>query len=155
MAQEDIPALIQALQDVGRSVGTCPLCGFFAEAGQCALCSDPSRDRGTICVVEQITDVICIEESGGYHGLTKSGLVVRQLHEPLGYVFRAKGHVLAQVCNTAEIERDGKRPADRNAHIGFGEFFGQLPSHLDDHSDTTVGVRIKRRVFQRIVQCLE
>ena len=35
----------------------------------CSICSDRSRDRGTICVVETVRDVMTIENTGQYHGL--------------------------------------------------------------------------------------
>ena len=34
-----------------------------------SICSDRSRDRGTICVVETVRDVMTIENTGQYHGL--------------------------------------------------------------------------------------
>ena len=35
----------------------------------CAICSDCSRDRGTICVVESVRDVMSIENTGQYRGV--------------------------------------------------------------------------------------
>ena len=35
----------------------------------CAICSDRSRDRKTICVVESVRDVMSIENTGQYHGV--------------------------------------------------------------------------------------
>lgn len=59
-------------QDLARlrdEVGTCPDCGYYTESGACAICSDASRDRTTICVVEDALDVVAFEKSGGYRGL--------------------------------------------------------------------------------------
>ena len=35
----------------------------------CSICSDNSRDRNTICVVESVRDVMSIENTGQYHGV--------------------------------------------------------------------------------------
>ena len=35
----------------------------------CPICSDRTRDRKTVCVVENVRDVMSIENTGQYHGL--------------------------------------------------------------------------------------
>ena len=35
----------------------------------CSICSDKSRDKSTICVVENVRDVMSIENTGQYHGV--------------------------------------------------------------------------------------
>jgi len=51
-------------------LGRCPECGNIAPAGMsCAVCSDPTRDRSTICVVEESPQLFAIEKGGGYRGL--------------------------------------------------------------------------------------
>lgn len=62
--------LSSALLRAADTIGSCPLCGFFAAHGEyCTACSDPSRDASQICVVEQPTDVLPIERCGSYRGL--------------------------------------------------------------------------------------
>jgi recombination protein RecR len=53
-------------------IRSCVRCGFFAEANQCAICSDPSRDTQSLCVVEQPTDILSLERSGAFRGLYHS-----------------------------------------------------------------------------------
>ncbi|MCX7869529.1 MAG: recombination mediator RecR [Terrimicrobiaceae bacterium] len=60
--------LAQALEAAAALIRPCPRCGFFAEGGECAICADPARAGREICVVEQATDVVPIERSGGFHG---------------------------------------------------------------------------------------
>lgn len=62
--------LASALSRAGEQVGYCPQCGFFASAGsECTACQDEERDQGSICIVEQATDVLPIERCGQYKGL--------------------------------------------------------------------------------------
>ena len=57
-------SLQQALQRVGR----CQRCRMFTETELCAICSNQSRDGSLLCVVESPSDVVAIEQSGGYRG---------------------------------------------------------------------------------------
>lgn len=47
----------------------CRNCHNIAAAEICAICSDPKRDASTICVVEDIRDVMAIENTSSYKGL--------------------------------------------------------------------------------------
>ena len=57
-------ALAEAIGDVKRNVHQCRVCYNLAEAEVCAICSDPKREHGIICVVEQPKDVIGLEKTG-------------------------------------------------------------------------------------------
>lgn len=50
------------------SVQGCPSCGFFIDAGGCAICSDSNRESTLICVVEEPTDVMPLERTGAFKG---------------------------------------------------------------------------------------
>jgi recombination protein RecR len=50
-------------------VRACSRCGDLTEADPCALCTDPRRDQGLICIVEEASDVAAIERTGEYRGL--------------------------------------------------------------------------------------
>jgi recombination protein RecR len=52
-----------------KGIASCPQCGFFSESGLCTICSDPTRDPGILCVVEQPTDVLPLERTGAFRGL--------------------------------------------------------------------------------------
>lgn len=52
-----------------ESIFRCSVCGSYTETDPCPVCSDPGRDRDTICVVEQPQDVAALEASHEYHGL--------------------------------------------------------------------------------------
>ncbi len=62
--------LIAALTELRTRVAQCRLCGGIttAEANPCAICTDPRRDPGILCVVEDPADIAAIEASGAFTG---------------------------------------------------------------------------------------
>ena len=60
--------LAQALQLASTGVEHCSRCHTFSEQAVCALCSDPRRDAGLLCVVETPADQAALERTGGYGG---------------------------------------------------------------------------------------
>lgn len=65
---QEMEALARAIVEVKRRVKTCPICFNFTDVEPCAICSDPSRDTGQICVVEDPADLVAIEASQGFRG---------------------------------------------------------------------------------------
>ena len=47
----------------------CKICQMISDEDTCSICSDNSRDHRTICVVENVRDVMSIENTGQYHGV--------------------------------------------------------------------------------------
>jgi recombination protein RecR len=46
----------------------CPVCFSLTEDERCAVCADPTRDSGIICVVEEPSDVLTLEQAGRHRG---------------------------------------------------------------------------------------
>ena len=67
--QEDVDALADALKVLRRDVKYCRVCYNISDEDVCPICSDTRRDSSTICVVENIQDVLAIEHTQGYNGL--------------------------------------------------------------------------------------
>ena len=61
--------LAEALRDIVEKVQPCTQSYNLTEGELCAICRDPRRDAGLICVVETPRDVGLFERSGGYRGL--------------------------------------------------------------------------------------
>ncbi|MBA7552622.1 Recombination protein RecR [subsurface metagenome] len=61
--------LAQSIAKLKTSIRQCSVCFNLAEADLCSICTDDSRNRSVICVVELPKDVIRIEGSGAYKGL--------------------------------------------------------------------------------------
>ena len=67
--QEELDQFAQRLQDLKNHTVLCSICKNVTESDPCAVCSNPGRDQGTNCVVEQPTDVLSIEKTGKYQGV--------------------------------------------------------------------------------------
>lgn len=59
----------EALQTVHDVVGFCRQCHHLAEGELCRICQSPLRDRGQLCVVEDVPDLLAIERSGEFRGV--------------------------------------------------------------------------------------
>lgn len=59
----------QALLDVRRNLHPCSVCGNITDMNPCRICTDPLRDRQTICVVESAEDLLSMEQAGIFNGL--------------------------------------------------------------------------------------
>src|SRR5437588_8897663 len=67
--KEQAQALAEAILDMKERIVFCSSCFNITEEDPCSICSDPSRDRTKICVVEEPLDVIAIERTNDYKGL--------------------------------------------------------------------------------------
>ena len=67
--REEVANLTRAMLAVKDNVFFCDLCHNFSDKKICHICSDPGRDQGMICVVEDPKDVIAIEKTGIYTGV--------------------------------------------------------------------------------------
>lgn len=66
---EDATRLATAIVDVKRRIRYCSVCLNITENDPCSICSDPARDRGSICVVEDPSDVIALEKTNEFRGV--------------------------------------------------------------------------------------
>lgn len=60
--------LAAALEDAGRKIQACRTCGNLDSADPCSVCTDPRRDGGLICVVEDVADLWALERAGVFRG---------------------------------------------------------------------------------------
>lgn len=66
---EEACRLARAIETMAERVRHCSICNNLSEFDPCEYCTNPSRDRTTICVVEEASDITAIDGSGGYRGL--------------------------------------------------------------------------------------
>lgn len=59
----------QSITNLRHNVKYCKICHNISDTDICSICANTSRDRSTICVVENIQDVMAIESTTLYHGL--------------------------------------------------------------------------------------
>jgi recombination protein RecR len=65
----EIENLVDALRAVKSSVRYCRECFNYAEGELCPVCSEASRDRSLICVVERPQDLAAIEKAKSFSGV--------------------------------------------------------------------------------------
>ena len=67
--EEDVDSFTSAVSCVRKEVKYCRVCHNISDTDVCPICSDPHRDSSTICVVENIRDVMAVENTQQYRGL--------------------------------------------------------------------------------------
>jgi recombination protein RecR len=67
--KEDILHFANALSNVIEGVKYCKQCYNISDTELCSICSNPKRDQSTICVVQDIRDVIAIENTMQFNGV--------------------------------------------------------------------------------------
>jgi recombination protein RecR len=102
--------LAQALIETADSMKTCTHCGNLDAQDPCSVCADSKRDRGMICVIEDVGDLWAMERSGIYRGLyhvlggtlsALDGIGPDQLR--IGQLTRRVGELRAQGVNVREV----------------------------------------------------
>lgn len=68
----DVEAVGQMMESIARfrrDIRHCELCNNLSDTPRCPICENPERDHSTICVVEQVGDLMSIENTRQYRGL--------------------------------------------------------------------------------------
>jgi recombination protein RecR len=68
LPENDVAKLAEALVEAKNKIGFCENCGHLTEVSPCGLCSDPKRETGVVCVVEEVRDLIAMEKTRIYKG---------------------------------------------------------------------------------------
>lgn len=88
---EDMERFANAISTLKDKIKYCKSCGNISDTEMCTICNNPARDHQTICIVEDIRDIMAIESTGTYRGIY---------------------HVLGGVISPM----DGRGPEDLNLH---------------------------------------
>ena len=67
--RSELVELAKTMLAAKDKVVCCSVCGQLTEADPCAVCSDPRRDAGLICVVEEPQDVVALERTKEFQGV--------------------------------------------------------------------------------------
>lgn len=62
-------ALGQSIIDLRRNIRYCRICHNISETDICPVCTDPRRDARTVCVVENVREVMSVERTSSFNGL--------------------------------------------------------------------------------------
>jgi len=65
----DVELLGNSLIRMRNDIHFCKRCHNISDSELCEICNSPKREHSTICVVENINDVIAIENTGQYQGV--------------------------------------------------------------------------------------
>ncbi len=69
MDYEEAREIGRAIVRAKKAIRPCSVCGIDTEQDPCEICSDETRDRSFVCVVESAEDVIAFESSGSHEGV--------------------------------------------------------------------------------------
>lgn len=69
MEVESANSLASSISRFRNEIRYCGCCNNLSDSDLCPICSDVRRDRSTVCVVEQVQDLMSIENTGQYRGL--------------------------------------------------------------------------------------
>ncbi|MBI5214836.1 MAG: recombination protein RecR [Ignavibacteriae bacterium] len=69
LPKPDVIKIAEALVNVKERINYCNICWNFTEENPCRICSNHTRNRSLICVVEDPNDVIAIEKTHEYKGM--------------------------------------------------------------------------------------
>ncbi|MDE6139496.1 MAG: recombination mediator RecR [Alistipes sp.] len=68
METSTVDSLAASISSFRHDIRYCRSCNNLSDTDLCPICTDPRRDRSTICVVEQVADLMSIENTTQYHG---------------------------------------------------------------------------------------
>jgi recombination protein RecR len=153
--------LAQALTEVAATVRECSLCGNISTGETCAICADPARATGQICVVETVADLWAMERAavfrGRYHVLggvlsALDGVGPETLRLP-ELIARAAGGGISEVILALNATIDGQTTAhyiaDQLAPTGVSvtSLAQGVPigGELDYLDDGTIGAALMAR----------
>ena len=69
MVEASVDSLANGIARFRHDIRYCRSCNNLSDNDLCPICSDSRRDRSTICVVEQVQDLMSIENTGQYRGM--------------------------------------------------------------------------------------
>ena len=69
LPKEEVEEFSKALVQARGTIKYCTACGTFTDSDPCAICSNPNRDKGAICVVEQPKDIMTMERVKEFNGV--------------------------------------------------------------------------------------
>jgi recombination protein RecR len=101
--QTQLEMFAGALTNLKKNTVECEECHNIAETQPCDICSDGSRDKSIVCVVEQPLDVMAMERSGKYKGVYH---VLHGVIDPLHNIGPDEIRIesLAQRCKGTEAQ---------------------------------------------------
>lgn len=67
--KDDVARFTDSIRQFREQVKHCNVCHNISDSDICDICANPNRDKSTICVVQNVQDVMAIENTRQYNGL--------------------------------------------------------------------------------------
>lgn len=67
--QGELDSFSESIQSLKKETILCSNCFMIGDSNPCEICKSETRDKATICVVEQPLDVLALEKGGRYQGM--------------------------------------------------------------------------------------
>ena len=67
--EDELTKLGTLISTFKKDLHTCEICGNISEKNPCAICTDPLRDRKTLCIIEDVEALSAFEQAGIYNGI--------------------------------------------------------------------------------------
>lgn len=113
--------LSEAMALAGEAIRGCSVCGNLDSRDPCTVCSDPTRDRATICVVEDAGDLWALERTRAFRGT----------YHVLGGVLSALQGVGPDDLNIPSLVERAKDPAVKEVILALNATVdGQTTAHV-------------------------
>ena len=97
--EEDIKMFSESLTNAKASLKKCSICGHLTDKDVCNICSDESRDKNLICVIEDYKSVFAFEKVGNYRGTYH---VLNGLISPMDNISIEKKHPKKEKLTTVD-----------------------------------------------------
>jgi recombination protein RecR len=132
--------LARALKQAREEVDCCRLCSGFTTRVQnpCCLCTDATRDSASICVVEEPSDIMAMERSGGFNG---------RYHALLGKLSPAKQTGPRELRIQELLDRVGSEKIKEVILALSTDIEGDTTAHFITEMLQPLGVRVTRLAF--------
>ena len=69
MSKEETEEFISSIKEAKQKLKYCSTCFNITDTDPCPICSNPKRDQSTICVVEDVRDIMAMERTHEYKGV--------------------------------------------------------------------------------------
>ena len=67
-SEQETDEFIKTIQDAKHNLKYCSKCFNISDTDPCPICSNPKRDQSSICVVEDVRDIIAMEKTHEFKG---------------------------------------------------------------------------------------
>ena len=67
--ENEVKEFIDAIENAKKNLKYCSKCYNISDTDPCQICSNPKRNQETICVVEDVKDIIAMERTHEFNGL--------------------------------------------------------------------------------------